>query len=54
MARKSTFFLQGIRFRGIHVASEAVQTGFVAGSWPIEKLLRALFKFMCNSSARRA
>ena len=46
--------LQDIGSCGLHVVSGALHTGVVAGSWPIEKLLRAMFKFLHNSPARRA
>ena len=42
--------LQDIGCCGLHV----LYTGVVANSWPIEKVLGAIFKFLHNSSARRA
>ena len=39
---------------GLHVISGALYTGVVKAGWPIEKLLRAMFKFLKHSTARRA
>ena len=33
--------------------SGVLHTGVVASSWPIEKVLRAMFKFLRNSPAKR-
>ena len=46
--------LQDIGCCGLHVMSGTLHTGVAASSWPIEKVLRATFKFLYNSSARRA
>ena len=46
--------LQDIGSCVLHVVSGALHTGVVACLWSIEKLLRALFKFLHNSPARRA
>ena len=43
--------LQDIGFCGFHVVSGALHTGVVASSWPIKKVLRAMFKFLHNSPA---
>ena len=39
---------------GLHVLSGALYTGVVVSSWPIEKVLGAIFRFLHNSPARRA
>ena len=46
--------LQDIGSCGLHVVSRALHTEVVACLWPIEKLLRAMFKFLHNSPARTA
>ena len=46
--------LENIGSCGLHVISGALHTGVVAADWPIEKLLRGMFKFLHNSPARRA
>ena len=46
--------LQDIGSCGLHVVSGALYTGVVACLWPLEKLLRAMFKFLHNSPAWRA
>ena len=46
--------LENIGSCGLHVVSGALHTGVVAGSWPVEKILRAMYKFLNKSPARRA
>ena len=46
--------LQDIGCCGLHVLRGALYTGVVANSWPIEKVLGAIFKFLHNYPARRA
>ena len=46
--------LDNIGACGLHVINGALHTGVVKAGWPIEKLLRAMFKFLQHSTARRA
>ena len=46
--------LENIGSCGLHVISGALHTGVLASGWPIEELLRALFKFIQHSPARRS
>ena len=39
---------------GLHVVSGALDTGVVASKWLIEKILRAMYKFLHNSPTIRA
>ena len=36
------------RYCGLHVVSEALHNGVLAGSWSFEKLVHAIFKFLHN------
>ena len=46
--------MENIGSCGLHVISGALHTGVVEADWPIDKLLRGMFKFLHNSPARRA
>ena len=46
--------LEDIGSCGLHVISGALHTGVVKNEWPIDKVLRGMFKLLNKSPARRA
>ena len=46
--------LQDIGSCGLHVVSGALHSAVVAANWPVEKVLRGMFKFLKDAPARRA